>query len=252
MVSDGSDFHREPRAPSVLTELLTSAVLLRSGAGVPATALLLSAATTEELTQQLRGLNDDYAGVYLMHTDDPRARATQVMLHGSLPVITQRQCTAVALTAAALSTFARSGTPLSAGRIVILDPERNPLVGACAVAAGVGEIDGWVPDDAQDFRLSALARGATCVIDLLGCTADHDGTLPVTPSVLTTADPVLPLLALPGLIAATASGRSPGLGLFLASAYALAARTPPGQILPELTDPGIASALSEKSIRTGA
>ena len=57
-------------------------------------------------------------------------------------------------------------------------------------------------------------------------------------------DPTLPLLALTGLLAAVAkAGRSPGIGMFLAAVHALVALTPPGRILPDLSDPGLVAAV---------
>jgi len=245
VLSDASDFHREPGS-SALTGLLGSAALLRAHTGLVATAQLVTADSTEELITAVRQVAPDFpGGIYLSYTDPARGIAAQAALNGTVAVITDRQTTAVALIAAALTTLARAGTAPAAGRLVIVGAERNPLVAALAVAAGIGEIDSWGPDDAHNFPLGTLSRRGAVVIDLLdplGPAAHRwqaDAPDSSTP-VLAVEEPTTALLALPALLAATQhAGRRPGLSGHLVCAHALVARTPPDQVLPALSDPGL-------------
>lgn len=243
VLSDASDFHREPES-SVLTGLLRFAALLRTHTGMAATALLVTADNAEELIAELRQVAPDFpGGIFLVHTDPDRGRAAQVALSGTAAVITDRQTTAVAVIAAALTTLAHARIAPAAGRLVIAGTEGNALLASLAVAAGIGEIDSWSPDDAHNFPLRALSRRGAVVIDLLGSATlrRQADALDLPISVLGLDEPTTALLALPGLLAAAqSSGRLPGLTGCLACALALVARTPPGQALPDLSDPGLA------------
>lgn len=248
VLGDASDFHREPDT-SALTGLLGSAALLRAHTGLMATAQLVSADNTDELIATARQVAPDFpGGIYLLYADPARGIAVQTALNGAVAVITDRQTTAVALIAAALTTLARAGTAPAAGRLVIVGAERNPLVAALAVAAGIGEIDSWRPDDARNLPLGTLTHRGALVIDLLGVLdslgpAAHrwQGDAPRAPiPVLAVGEPTTALLALPALLAATRhAGRRPGLGGHLVCAYALVACTPPDRVLPALSDPGL-------------
>ena len=248
VLGDASDFHREPDT-SALTGLLSAAALLRAHTGLMATAQLVSADNTDELIITARQMAPDFAGgIYLLYADPPRGIAVQAALNGVVAVITDRQTTAVALIAAALTSLARAGNAPAAGRLVIVGAERNPLVAALAVAAGIGEIDSWGPDDAHNFPLGTLTRRGAVVIDLLrvldplGPTAhrwQRDAPGAPTP-VLAVEDPTTSLVALPALLAATRhAGRRPGLGGHLVCARALVACTPPNQVLPALSEPDL-------------
>lgn len=232
VVSDGSDFHREPGS-SVLTELLDTATLLREHTGMEATALLVTADNVEELTGALRREAPRFRAMYLVHTNPARGCGAQAALNDTVPVITDRQTTAVALIASLLTALARAGTAPAEGRVVIAGAQRNPLVAALAVAAGVGEIDSWGPDDAHNFPLRTFARRGAVVIDLLGVAALG----PSTP-VIAVDEPTTALLALPGLLAAArSSGHAPGVTACLACARSLIKCKPAGQILPALSGP---------------
>lgn len=247
MLSDASNFRREPGA-TVLTGLLGSAALLRDYAGIAATALLVSAEDTEELIADLRRVAPDFSCAYLTLTDPARAAAAQAALAGTLAVITDQQTTAIALTAAMLSSLDRRGIGPAAGRVVIVGAERNPLLGALAVAAGIGEVDRWSLEDAHNFPLQSLARRGAIVIDLLGAARHRDAaTAAGSPTpVIALHDPTTPLLALPHLLRTIQRlGRPPDLAECLACARALVECTPPGQILPALSGP----ALSDPAVK---
>lgn len=242
VVSDGSDFHRDPHAPSVLTDLLATAAWLRERAGMAATALLVTADNAEELIVGLRRVAPDLSGVYLVHTDPDRALAAQTALAETLPVVTERVATAVALTAATLTMLARAGVSPAAGRVVIAGAERNPVVAALANAAGIGEIDSWgLDEDAHDVALRTVPGRGAVVVDLLDAAAHRRrlDSLAVTPPVIAVDEPGVALLALPDLLtAARISGRPPGRAECLACAYALVGRTGSDQVLPGLPDAG--------------
>ncbi|MFC4950097.1 hypothetical protein [Pseudonocardia sp. GCM10023141] len=256
VVSDASDFHREPGS-TLLSGLLGTAALLREHAGIAATALLVTAEDTDELIADLRRVAPDFSGVYLTLTNPARAAAAQVALAGTFTVITDRQTTAIALTAAMLSSLDRRGIPPAAGRVVIVGAEHNPLLVALAAAAGIGEIDRWGIDDAHNFPLSTLTRRGALVIDLIGATrrcgeATAAGTSR-TP-IIAIDDPSTALVALPYLLAmADQRGHPPALPDCLACAHALAQRTPPGQLLPALSDPALSDiALSDPALSASA
>lgn len=242
VLSDASDFRREPES-TVLTGLLSTAALLHDRTGMSATALLTCADNADELISHLRRVAPDFCGAYLVHTDPVRAHAAQDALTGALAVITEQQSTAVALVAAALTTLARAETTPVAGRLVIVGTERNPLVAALASAAGIGEIDSWGPDDAHNFPLHTLNRPGAVVVDLLGVAtrSDRPGSAESASPVVAAREPATALLALPGLLgAAQRTGSPPGLAAHLACARTLVEYTPPGQVLPDLSDPRLA------------
>ncbi|MFC4946235.1 hypothetical protein [Pseudonocardia sp. GCM10023141] len=249
VVSDASDFHREPGS-TLLTGLLGTASLLREHTGIAATALLVTAEDADELIAELRRVAVDFSGVYLTLTNPARAAAAQVALAGTSTVITDRQTTAIALTAAMLSSLDRRGIPPAAGHVVIVGAEHNPLLVALAAAAGIGEIDRWGLDDAHNFPLSTLTRRGALVIDLIGATQPcGEATAAATSRtpIIAVDDPTTALLALPYLLTmAHQRGHPPALPECLACAHALAQHNPPGQLPPALSDPArSASAVSD-------
>lgn len=232
VVSDGSDYHRESGS-SLLTELLGGAALLCERSGLTATAVLVGAGGTAELIAELRRLAPGFAGIHLVLTDPVRGRVAQDALGATLPVVTDRQTTAVATVAAALAVLAGAELTPAAARAVIIGAARGPMVATLAVAAGIGEIDRWDVEDAQDFPLDALCRHADVVIDLLGCGARHRGAASVETPLRVVAGvdrspswPIFSVRALPGLLAAAAAaGRPPDLDTCLSCARTLAAHT---------------------------
>jgi malate dehydrogenase (oxaloacetate-decarboxylating) len=164
-----------------------------------------------------------------------------------LPVITDRQTTAIALTTAVLTTLIHARIAPAAAHVVIAGAERNSLVAGLAAAAGIGEIDSWGLNDAHNFPLHTLTRRGGVVIDLLGTATRHParhrrqaGALDPPDRVIAVDEPSMALLALPGLLAtAQTSGRPPGRADCLACVRALVERTPPGRVLPELSVPSL-------------
>jgi hypothetical protein len=242
VASDGSGFRRDPGS-TVLTGLLGSAALLREHAAIAANAVLVTAESDQELITELRRLAPNPCGVYLAHTDATRGRNAQAALAGTPPVITDVQTTAIAMTAALLTTLDRAGLAPSSARLVILGADRNPLVSVLAVAAGIGEVDSFGLDEVQNIRLRTLTYRATAVIDLLGAAVPRGvaGASGQSPPVIAVDDAATPLLALPGLLAAAhASTRPVSPTTCLAATLAMVELTPADQLLPRLSDPGLA------------
>lgn len=91
VAGDASAFHREPRAESALTAMLTTAAVLHEETGLDTTAVLVAAARVEDLISGLRRIAPGVAAIYLVHTDPARARAAQEALGGTVQVITEEQ-----------------------------------------------------------------------------------------------------------------------------------------------------------------
>jgi malate dehydrogenase (oxaloacetate-decarboxylating) len=205
----------------------------------------VTAGDDQELIAELLRLAPEACGVYLGHTDATRGRNAQVALAGMTPVTTDVQTTAIAVTAALLTTLDRSGSAPGSSRVVIVGADRNPPVAALAVAAGIGEVGSFGLDEVQNIRLRTLTYGATAVIDFRGGTVPRVAAGPShqSPPVIA-VDDATPLLELPGLLAAAQASTSPvGPATCLAATLALVELTPADQLLPRLSDPGLAKIL---------
>ncbi len=262
VLSDASDFHREPGS-SIMTELLSWASLICKHSGISTTALLLSAVDTDSLIAGVRRAATNLGAVYLAHINPARADAARVALADTVTVITDRQAQAVALVAATLRVLVGEGVALSAGRMVIVGGDRNPMVATLAVAAGIGEIDSWGRDDAHNFPLRTLNR-RVAVIDLLGCVGPEpgDGAGSVRghdePARVISVDRMMTAVAASQLLAAAGTaGAALSVAEFLACAQLLAqidhvdltapARPDAASLrIPSVSDfpPGTSSALS--------
>ncbi|AHH98816.1 hypothetical protein GCM10010174_66670 [Kutzneria viridogrisea] len=191
----------------------------------------------------------------LTHTAPALARAAQQALHavGGLPVVTDQDTTAIALTAAVLTAVTRADRTPSASTVVIAGTERMPGLCALLIAVGVGDIVSWNKADAHAFPLYHVARGADAVVDLLGGTrelaevAEHSRRTVIAPD-----NPASHLLALPGLLTALVQTPEPVLdvALYRVCALALAASTPPGRLLPDLTDPAVTDNIAHAATHT--
>lgn len=236
VVSDGTGFHREPGS-TVLTGLLRSAVLLRDNTGLSTYALLVTADTDQELVLELRRLAPQASAIYLAHTNPGRAQLVPPALAGQVPVITDLQTIAAALTAATLTTLARAEITLRTARVMIAGAERNPIVGLLGTAAGIGHVGTWRPGDADAECRNPVADVTHVTIALRDIATPTDAAPAIgPPSIIAADDPATPLLALPHLLAmARASMRPPGLAHCLAAALALVRETPADRLLPTLS-----------------
>jgi hypothetical protein len=95
VAGDAIAFHREPRAASALTAMLASRPARAHRAGHDSGAG--PAARVEELISGLRRIAPGVAAIYLVHTDQARARTAQEALAGTVPVITQEQAPLLAV-----------------------------------------------------------------------------------------------------------------------------------------------------------
>jgi malate dehydrogenase (oxaloacetate-decarboxylating) len=204
--------------------------------GLPTRPLALAACDAVELASALRCLPVDVGVVFLAHTDPDRARTARGLLRQArrLPVVTDQDTIAIALTAAVLTTLTRRGIAPAAARALIAGagnlPPLRPLLASC----GVGDIVSWNDADAVDFPLRRVARNIHVAVDLRPTPAHPpvEGDLVV----VTPGDPDCRLLALPGLLRTLTRTPVPvaDAELHRACVFTLAACIPPGRTLPDL------------------
>ncbi|MFB9905977.1 hypothetical protein [Allokutzneria oryzae] len=160
-----------------------------------------------------------------------------------VPVLTDQDTTAIALTARVLTALVQHGRAPQAGRVVVAGADTLPVLFPVLLAAGVGDITAWNQEDAVSFPLRRIAVGADVVIDLLGtCSGTENAAMPPEAVVITPEDGRDALVALPGLLRALA--RVPGARLDVAvrhaCALALVMATPPEEQLPQEPDNALA------------
>ncbi|GAA0637640.1 hypothetical protein GCM10010174_69300 [Kutzneria viridogrisea] len=245
VVSDGSAIP-DASPPATLPLLQDYAELVREHAGLSAVPLAVDSA---RLAAELCALPKRFRAVFLTHTDPERAFQVQraVAKAGGPLVITDQDTTAISLTASTLTTLARRGRSPSDSRVVIAGARQLPRLCVLLLAAGVGDIVSWNECDAPVFPLHRVSWDADALICLLDTTTGAATAIePPRHVLVTTADPACHLLALPGLVQAVL--RSPVTSLEVevlrACAMALAAATPPGRRLPELTEPAVTRAVA--------
>lgn len=242
VVSDGSDLRSRGRAiasASMHPVLVDYATVIHELTGLHAHPLPMTAGNAVQLATSLRSLPVDFGVVFPAHAEPGRARAVQWALReiGGLPVITDQDAISIALAAAVLTTLARAVRTSSSSQVVILGAGHLPELRSLLMVCGVGDIIGWNQVDAPEFPLHRIARSAHAVVDLLGGTQEAvDGR--VRRPVIGPDDPSCRLVAIPGLLTAIVHALEPVLDttLYRACAVALAASTPPGKLLPDLTD----------------
>lgn len=197
----------------------------------------------------------DIAAVYLTSIDPRPADVIQAELARTrrLPVITNEQTTAIALTVAVLNLLTQAGKSPSASRLVIVESSPMPTLCPLLVAVGIGDITNWHPTDALAFPLRRIARLADAVIDPLadGVPLVEPSSDPDQPPLIAGGDPAFPLLALPGLLSAVlrAPDRPPDIDTYHACVLALVSCTPPGELLPSLLDPDLTPTLTRLAVR---
>lgn len=168
------------------------------------------------------------------------------------PVVTDRDTTAIALTARVLATLTRFGRPPRAGRVVIAGADTMPVLCPLLLAAGIGDITTWRRQDRSAFPLRRVAAGAHAVVDLLGM---WTGSRIIAPNprlpVITPARARDPLLALPGLLRALARTPVPELDVEVlhACALALLMATPPDQQSPRGPDLDLTDRVADAATR---
>lgn len=258
VVSDGSGLRHRGRAvdsASVYPVLADYATLIGDLTGLPAHPIAVTATDAEQLATSLRSLPVDIGAIFLTNTDPARARAAQRALRevGGLPVITDQDTTAIALAASVHTTLARAEHAPSVSQVVIAGAEHMPVLVPLLMAVGVGDIISWNEADAHNFPLYRVARRADVVVDLLGGARERaeiaEGS---RRAVIGSDDPGCHLLALPGLLTAVVRTPEPVLdvALYRVCALALAACTPPGQLVPTLGDPAVTDHVARAATHT--
>ncbi|WP_235022414.1 hypothetical protein [Amycolatopsis alkalitolerans] len=168
--------------------------------------------------------------------------------------MTEQDTTAIALTAALLTTLRRSGIPPDSTRVVVAGTEKLPTLVPLLMATGIGDITSWNDTDALAFPLAVVTRDATAVIDV----ARPTSTRTFTPDLpILVPDGIGHLLALPGLLRALRENLGSGFGaaplhrldVHHACVQALAALTPIDRALPEPADPDLTTTVARAATR---
>lgn len=203
------------------------------------------------LTPAFTKLPAEAGAVFLANADPAQAHSPQQTLRNvpGVPVVTDQETSAVALTAALLASVSRAGRRPGASRVVVVEADTLPVLHPLLAAAGFVDLVQWPQADGDAVPLKVLAQGASAVVDLSG---DGRGTAAVENAesdcaVIAPDDPLGLLLPVPGLMRSvldfpgilTASDLSTRVELYCACAYSLAAAAPPDGLLPELADPAV-------------
>lgn len=198
----------------------------------------------------LRGLRLDVGAVFLARTAPDRMLQVRDSMTGT-PVITDQDTTAIALTAALLSTLTRAGRAPHASRVVIAGAHAMPMLRPLLLIAGIGDVTTWNPADAFTLSLRRVAEGADAVINLFGGGGRFAWPRHTAPAVIVPDPARDPLLALPGL--ARAFTRHPDARLTVevqhACALALAVDIAPGEQLPPRPDRVLVDRIADAATR---
>lgn len=191
----------------------------------PWSAVFVVGATASELTEITRYLSDA----------------------AGLLVIGEAAMVAAAAAAAALSVLRRqSVTPPRARVVVVNDSDTSAFLCPLLIRCGIGELTTWHPRDAQDYPLHRLMTHNHLLI------APHPtASAPSTaayPTIMIPWDPFeFGALALPGTLSALCGHAVTTLDTdhLAAAATAIAATTPAGQLLPELSEPRLIGTIAD-------
>ncbi|WP_156213151.1 hypothetical protein [Lentzea aerocolonigenes] len=155
-----------------------------------------------------------------------------------MPVLTDQDTTAIALTAALLTTLARAGRAPETSRVVIAGANTMPRLNPVLLTAGIRDITTWNLADALAFPLRRIAADADVVINLVGGGGRFARPRHASPAVIVPDPARDPMLALPGLLHALTQHPHARLtpDVQHACAVALSAATPPGEQLPRRPD----------------
>lgn len=196
----------------------------------------------------LHNLPPDTRVVLLVRATPEREQKARDSI-ADVPVLTERDTTAVALTAALLTTLTRTGNTPETSRVVIAGAGTMPLLNPVLLAAGIRDITTWNPVDALSFPLRGIAADADAVINLVGGGGRFAWPRHAAPAVIVPDPARDPLLALPGLLRALS--RHPRARLTPdvqhACAIALSAATPPGHQVPRRADETLTRQIAESA-----
>ncbi|MCP2196735.1 malate dehydrogenase (oxaloacetate-decarboxylating) [Lentzea flava] len=213
----------------------TTAVLRRYAALVEEQAALPTRVIASDYG--LHNLPAGIGAVLLVRATPERAQKARDLIT-DVPVLTDHDTTAIALTAALLTSLGRAGRAPETGRVVIAGANTMPLLNPVLLTAGIRDITTWNPSDALAFPLRRIAADADAVINLVGGGGRFAWPRHAAPAVIVPDPARDPALALPGLLQALT--RHPHARLTPdvqhACAVALSAATPPGEQLPRRPD----------------
>ena len=128
--------------------------------------------------------------------------------------------------------------------------ESAPLLGPILIACGIGELTTWRRDDAEDYPLTRLMEHNDILID-----PNAAAPMPLAPhrTVTIPHDPFdFGALVLPGLLGALCGHGVAALDIehLAAAAAAVALLTPSDQVLPELNEPLLVTAIARHVAQT--
>ncbi|MEV4313517.1 hypothetical protein [Actinocrispum sp. NPDC049592] len=242
VVSDGSalpgrmDFGRpELRLQAVEPLLRLHAMIIHELTDLPTQVLAVEPGRLRTAVDELLG---ETGAVFL-----PYVKPAAIPVTPGL--VTDWDTTAIALTAALLTTLSRAGRPPRNSRVLIAGAARMPLLSQLVVATGVSEVTTWNPADADAFPLHEVAADADAVIDLVGVAAEDD------PKVIMAGLPLYPLLALPGLVQAVAGAPAATMAVdvHLACSYELVMATAPDLRVPSALDRALVGRIADAATR---
>jgi hypothetical protein len=159
-------------------------------------------------------------------------------------VIAEIDVVTAALAAAVMTMLRSRGVERAQARLVMAGAEAAPLLGPLLIACGIGELTSWHHRDAEDYPLTRLMEHNDILID-------PSATVPVVlapdRTLTIPRDPFeYGALVLPGLLGALCELDVAALHVehLAAAAHAVALLTPSGQLLPELNEPLLVTAIA--------
>ncbi len=159
-------------------------------------------------------------------------------------VIGEIDMVTAALAAAVITVLGSRGVPRERARVVMTGAESAPLLGPILIACGIGDLTTWHNRDAAAYPLNRLMEHNDILIDPNAAAPVQvapDGTLTIP------RDPFeFGALVLPGLLGALCGHSVAALDIehLAAAANAVARVTPAGQVLPDLNEPMLVTAIA--------
>nr|WP_247600207.1 hypothetical protein [Mycobacterium intracellulare] len=165
-------------------------------------------------------------------------------------VIGEVDIVSAALAAAVITVLGSRGVPRERARVVTTGTESAPLLGPILIACGIGDLTDWHTRDAAAYPLNRLMAHNDILID-----PNAAAPMQVAPDGALTIphDPFeFGALVLPGLLGALCGHGVAALDIehLAAAANALARLTPAGQMLPELNEPLLVTAIAHHVSQT--
>jgi hypothetical protein len=246
VIADAAAPSRRDLTPRPVLEaaLAVDAAMIAAQSGLRVEAVAVTADNGTDLATRLHRLPLELGAIFLTRTEPSRAGQAQRALAelGGRPLITDDDAVAITVTAAVLTYLNRLSRPTPAARVVILGPNKLPVMCPLLLATGMCQITPWNPGESK-APLPRVCRDADVVINLFGA---HPAITQVAwdrpcGSVIATGGEHHRLLALPGLFRAIAGSVGPLVDIeaYHACARGLVEATPPGLSLPRALNPVI-------------